>query len=164
MSELKPAPAGWEIRVSKSKGKSYYFCPATKESRWEYPQDAAAGQSAKRARTEIEQVRASHILCKHKDSRRPSSWREHVITRTKDEAREIVSRYLADIKSGRAKFADLAKKYSDCSSAEKGGDLGLFGRGKMQPSFEKAAFALAVDEISGLVESDSGVHIILRTA
>jgi hypothetical protein len=42
------------------------------------------------------------------------------------------------------------------------GDLGLFARGQMQPSFENAAFALAVGELSGVVESDSGLHLILR--
>jgi NIMA-interacting peptidyl-prolyl cis-trans isomerase 1 len=42
------------------------------------------------------------------------------------------------------------------------GDLGLFSRGQMQPSFENAAFALAVGELSDIVESDSGLHLILR--
>ena len=49
------------------------------------------------------------------------------------------------------------------SSAKRGGDLGSFGRGAMQPSFEAAAFALEVGQMSDLVESPSGVHIILRT-
>lgn len=53
---------------------------------------------------------------------------------------------------------------SHCSSARRGGDLGEFGPGKMQPAFEQATFALAVGELSGPVFSDSGVHIILRTA
>jgi peptidyl-prolyl cis-trans isomerase NIMA-interacting 1 len=59
-------------------------------------------------------------------------------------------------------FMDIAKTESDCSSAQRGGDLGLFGRGQMQKSFEDATFALKVGEISGLVDSDSGIHIILR--
>lgn len=54
--------------------------------------------------------------------------------------------------------------HSDCSSHDKSGDLGMFGRGQMQKPFEDAAFALQVGEISNIVSSDSGVHIIMRTA
>jgi peptidyl-prolyl cis-trans isomerase NIMA-interacting 1 len=59
-------------------------------------------------------------------------------------------------------FRDIAKTESDCSSARNGGDLGMFGRGQMQKSFEDASFALGVGELSGIVDSDSGIHIILR--
>jgi NIMA-interacting peptidyl-prolyl cis-trans isomerase 1 len=74
------------------------------------------------------------------------------------------SDYREQIVSGKASFAELAQQYSDCSSAKKGGDLGPFGRGAMQRPFEQAAFALKVGELSEPVVSDSGVHIILRTA
>lgn len=66
--------------------------------------------------------------------------------------------------SGKYSFAELASKYSDCSSAKKGGDLGAFGRGAMQKPFEDAAFSLKIGELSEPVWTDSGVHIILRTA
>ena len=46
------------------------------------------------------------------------------------------------------KFAELASQYSDCSSAKKGGDLGPFGRGQMQSSFEVGTYALKVGELS----------------
>jgi NIMA-interacting peptidyl-prolyl cis-trans isomerase 1 len=59
---------------------------------------------------------------------------------------------------------ELARTESDCSSAARGGDLGYFSRGQMQPAFEAAAFALNVGEMSGPIWSDSGVHLILRTA
>jgi hypothetical protein len=74
------------------------------------------------------------------------------------------SAYREQIVSGRASFAELAQKFSDCSSARRGGDLGPFGRGAMQRPFEQAAFALKVGELSEPVTTDSGVHIILRTA
>jgi hypothetical protein len=60
-------------------------------------------------------------------------------------------------------FMTIARTESDCSSAQKGGDLGLFGRGQMQKSFEDATFALQPGELSNIVDSDSGIHIILRT-
>ena len=59
-------------------------------------------------------------------------------------------------------FMTIARTESDCSSAQKGGDLGLFGRGQMQKSFEDATFALQPGELSGIVDSDSGIHIIYR--
>merc|ERR1711953_1046343 len=114
--------------------------------------------------SEDDKVQASHLLAKHEDSRRPSSWREENITRTKDEALEILKGYREDIESGNAKFEDLASKYSDCSSAKRGGDLGPFGRGQMQKPFEDATYRLKVGELSGPVSTDSGVHIIKRTA
>jgi NIMA-interacting peptidyl-prolyl cis-trans isomerase 1 len=61
-------------------------------------------------------------------------------------------------------FEELASQESDCSSAKKQGDLGFFGRGDMQKPFEDVAFALQVGELSDIVSTDSGLHIILRTA
>lgn len=112
--------------------------------------------------SELQEVQASHLLVKHSGSRRPSSWREEKITRSKEEAREILEGYLKRIEEG-AEFAELASKYSDCSSYKKGGDLGMFKRGMMQKPFEDATFALKVGEMSGIVDTDSGLHIILRT-
>lgn len=60
-------------------------------------------------------------------------------------------------------FAELAKEYSDDGSAQTGGDLGWFTKGQMVPAFEEAAFALKKDEISEIVESDYGFHIIKLT-
>ena len=70
---------------------------------------------------------------KHIGSRRPSSWREENITRSKEEARELLKGYKMKIQSGEATLEELAKEHSDCSSARKGGDLGFFTRGAMQP-------------------------------
>ena len=51
---------------------------------------------------------------------------------------------------------------SDCASFEQGGDLGNRARGKMNKEFEAAIFALAIDELSGVVETDVGLHLIQR--
>ena len=105
----------------------------------------------------------SHILQKHTGSRNPTdSYRNKKITRSKAEAIENIKAFRDAIANGEASFEEIAEQYSECRSAANGGDLGFFGRGQMQQSFEDAAFALEVGEISDLVDSDSGIHIILR--
>ncbi|GBG67417.1 hypothetical protein CBR_g552 [Chara braunii] len=112
-------------------------------------------------------VRASHLLVKHQDSRRPASWKDPngdvIRATTKAAAIQKLLGFREQITSGKVSFAELAKTESDCSSARKGGDLGLFGRGQMQKPFEEATYALGINELSGVVDTDSGVHIILRT-
>ncbi|CAN0861450.1 Peptidyl-prolyl cis-trans isomerase Pin1, partial [Linum grandiflorum] len=114
------------------------------------------------------QVRASHILIKHEGSRRKASWKDPegrvIMNTTKESAIATLKQFREDILSGKAKFDDVAARHSDCSSAKRGGDLGPFGRGQMQKPFEDATFGLKVGDISDIVDTDSGVHIILRTA
>ena len=118
-----------------------------------------------------EQVRVRHLLIKHKDSRRPASWRSDNITITKEEARSQLTSLRTTIwegaPSGDAEaleelFKSEASKRSDCSSAKRDGDLGFFKRGMMQKPFEVASFGLKVGELSNVVDTDSGLHIILR--
>jgi peptidyl-prolyl cis-trans isomerase D len=100
--------------------------------------------------TTPEQIRASHIL---------------LTTEGKDDAtvRAEAEKVLKEAKSG-ADFAALAKKYSqDESNAQQGGDLDYFTRGRMVPAFETAAFALAPGEMSDLVKTEFGYHIIKLT-
>ncbi len=61
-------------------------------------------------------------------------------------------------------FANLASQWSDCNSSKRGGDLGSFGRGKMQPPFEDVAFELPVGRVSDVVLTNSGAHIIYRVS
>jgi NIMA-interacting peptidyl-prolyl cis-trans isomerase 1 len=136
-------------------GVPYFFNTKTGETQWDRP----AFSSAPAAASAMAEVRASHILVKHVGSRRPSSWRCPTVTLTKDEALAKLAALRQSIVSGTAKFADVARIESDCSSASAGGDLGSFGRGKMQKPFEDAAFALKVGELSGVVDTDSGVHV-----
>lgn len=60
-------------------------------------------------------------------------------------------------------FADLARKFSRCPSSKSGGELGTFGRGRMVPSFEEAAFGLGVGDVSEPVRTQFGYHLIQRT-
>jgi len=86
----------------------------------------------------------------------PQVHARHILVNTKEEAEAI----LAKLKKG-ADFAKLAKEKSlDVGSRDKGGDLGFFPAGVMTPAFEKAAFALKANEISGVVQTPFGFHII----
>lgn len=83
----------------------------------------------------------------------------HILVESKAEAKDIIEK-LADGK----KFADLAKEYStDTASAEKGGELGFFGKGEMAEEFEKVAFSLEKGKISDPVKTSYGYHIIKVT-
>ncbi len=84
------------------------------------------------------------------------------ISRTKDEAMSIILAHEARIRSGQKSLGELAVSESDCSSARKMGDLGFFGRGDMQKEFEEAAFQLKPGQMSGVVETASGLHLIER--
>lgn len=97
-----------------------------------------------------EEVHARHILFRLAPDPTPDE---------KAKVRARAEEVLAKLKEG-ADFATLAKQYSEDSSAAQGGDLGSFGRGKMVPPFEAAAFAMAPGQISDLVESEFGFHII----
>lgn len=144
-------------------GMHYYLNTTTKESQWECPTEPV-GSGDNATSNDIVSVQCSHLLVKHCDSRRASSWREDKITRTKDQAHALLTDYRQQIVAGDTDLERLASKYSDCSSAKNGGDLGPFRRGQMQRPFEEASFALAVGELSEIVDTDSGLHIIKRTA
>ncbi|KAG9127316.1 hypothetical protein FRC07_014849 [Ceratobasidium sp. 392] len=156
--------------MSNSRKVHYFFNTTTKESRWEAPEgmkeeeiralpgaDYLSGGDEETAGAPPGQMRASHLLVKHSGSRRPSSWKEPNITRSKAEAIDILKGYAAEINGDRNTFAKLASKHSDCSSYKAGGDLGWFGKGQMQKPFEEGVLALPVGGISDVVETDSAL-------
>ncbi|KAJ9137140.1 Peptidyl-prolyl cis-trans isomerase [Pleurostoma richardsiae] len=171
-------PPNWEVRHSNSKNLPYYFNALEKNSRWEPPSGtdteklklymakyhSPANNLADGAGSASQpgKIRAAHLLVKHRDSRRPSSWREAEITRSKEDAMKIIKGHEERIKRGEVALGELALTESDCSSARKRGDLGYFGQGDMQKEFEDAAFALKPGEISGVVDTASGLHLIER--
>lgn len=102
-----------------------------------------------------EERRASHILIKA-DRNAPAD--ERAKAKTRAEA------LLAEVRKNPASFAELAKKNSqDEGSAVNGGDLDFFGRGAMVKEFDAAVYAMKQGEISNLVETDFGFHIIQLT-
>jgi peptidyl-prolyl cis-trans isomerase D len=103
-----------------------------------------------------EQRRASHILIQVEPDAKPA---------VREAARKKAEEILAEVRKSPGSFAELAKKYSqDPGSAEKGGNLGYFDRGMMVKPFADAVFALGkVGDISGVVKSDYGYHIIELT-
>jgi peptidyl-prolyl cis-trans isomerase D len=102
-----------------------------------------------------EQRRASHILI---------GFGTNATAEQKQAAKDKAEQLLAAIKKNPKLFEELATKNSqDPGSAAKGGDLGSFGRGAMVKPFEDAAFAMKVNQVSDLVESEFGYHIIKLT-
>ncbi len=140
MAYRKVAAAQWEgkINVTDADAKQYYDAH-TKD--FETP----------------EQVRASHILIssKPKDPNGDPN-------QAKTVAKTKIDGLLKQVKEG-GDFAELAKKNSDCPSSANGGDLGLFGRGQMVKPFEDVAFTLKPNDISDIVETEFGYHIIKVT-
>ncbi|SBT10200.1 PpiC-type peptidyl-prolyl cis-trans isomerase [Candidatus Accumulibacter aalborgensis] len=113
---------------------------------------AAWYESHKDRYQQAEERRASHIL---------------ILTNgdgDKEKAKARAEEVLKEIQKSPARFAELAKQFSqDPGSAEKGGDLGFFARGTMVKAFEDAVFKARENEISGLVQSEFGYHIIKLT-
>ncbi|GAC1569754.1 MAG: hypothetical protein NVS3B20_23130 [Polyangiales bacterium] len=102
------------------------------------------------------EVRASHILVGWKGAAGPPA------QRSKEEARVRVEEILARLKKGED-FAALASEYGEDGTKTRGGDLNFFKREAMVKPFSDAAFALAVGEVSGVVETKFGFHLIKRT-
>ena len=133
---LNPAAAAAQVTVSDADVKSYY------------------DQNAKRYTTE-EQRRASHILI---TAPKDAPAKDRAAAKAKAEA------LLAQLRKNPGDFAKLAKENSqDPGSAERGGDLDFFGKGMMVKQFEDVAYKLAKGQISDVVESEFGYHIIQVT-
>jgi parvulin-like peptidyl-prolyl isomerase len=100
-------------------------------------------------------VKASHILIKCDPAASTADQKAAVAK---------LEKLSADIKAGKISFEQAAKDNSDCPSKEKGGDLGEFTFARMVEPFSKAAFAMKIGDISGVVRSQYGFHIIKVTA
>jgi parvulin-like peptidyl-prolyl isomerase len=102
-------------------------------------------------------ARAAHIFIRFRGAADADD-----VPRTREEALKLAEDLLAKARAPGADFARLARQHSEDGTARRGGDVGLFTPGQMEPPFEKAAFALPVGGISGVVETRGGLHIIRR--
>jgi peptidyl-prolyl cis-trans isomerase C len=84
---------------------------------------------------------------------------KHILVEKEFEAQDILKKIGEGVT-----FEELAQKFSKCPSGQRGGDLGEFGRGRMVPDFETAAFALDVNKVSAPVQTRFGYHLIMRYA
>ncbi len=156
----KPAlPAPWRWKESRSTPGDYYCInEKTGERRWQAPSESKPKKSD-------DKITVVHCLIKHADSRRPSSHRTKVISLAKADARAEAGALRERVSKSQdmeAALADEASKRSDCPSASTGGRLKPFQRGDLERAFEAAAFRLAVGELSPVVETAAGLHVVLR--
>jgi hypothetical protein len=105
------------------------------------------------------QIGAAHFLISYRGAMRAAPY----VERTKGEARELAAQLRERVLSGED-FSKIAAEFSDDrGSAADGGKLGLFRRDQMVPEFSNAAFAMEVGQLSQVIESPFGFHVILRT-
>ncbi|HVR71032.1 MAG TPA: SurA N-terminal domain-containing protein [Vicinamibacteria bacterium] len=146
-----------EFRVPEKRVVSYLLVDAAALRARAAVTDAEIGayyQARRDELTEPEQACTSHILVKVKAT--PEAAEGH----PEEEARRLAQQALAQVKAG-ADFADIARKVSeDAGSASAGGDLGCSPRGRMVPEFDNAAFSLDPGQVSDLVRTGFGFHVI----
>jgi parvulin-like peptidyl-prolyl isomerase len=120
--------------------------------------DAELKKAYDENKKEYEQVKARHILIAFKGSPAAQKTKKAL---TEAEAKAKAEELRKKIVAGTAKFEDLAKKESDdAESGKNGGELGAFGRGQMVPEFEQAAFTAKPGEVTPVVKTQFGFHII----
>lgn len=118
----------------------------------------AHAQAVESSQAAYPMARARHILLQYQGAQGAGP----NVTRSKDEARTIAQELHKQVVEKKADLAQLAREKSDCPSAPDGGELGRFTRGELVPEFEEALFKMAPGQISSVVETPFGFHIIVR--
>ena len=170
---ITPAQVADKVKIEATAAQKYYD---DNKALFEVPEQVKAEYLVLSLDTLLTQVSVSDGEIKawyesHKDRYvQPEERRaSHILISTegdadKDKAKATAQAVFKELQASPEKFAELAKKYSqDSGSAQNGGDLGFFGRGMMDKAFEDAAFKLADGEVSGIVQTDYGYHIIKLT-
>ena len=161
-----------KVKIEPAAVQKYYD---ENKSRFETPERIKANYVVLSLDTLLDQVKVSDAEIKKWYDDHPERYRvpeerraSHILIvfdgGDKAKAKTQAETVLNEVQKNPSRFADLAKQYSkDPGSAQKGGDLGFFSRGMMVKPFDDAAFGLKDGEISGVVESDFGYHIIKLT-
>jgi len=121
------------------------------------PADPPAREIQQIAEIPSPRIRARHILVAYEDAKGAPER----IKRSREEANSKVQRIHQELQAG-ANFESLAKTHSDDGSAKRGGDLGVFTKGVMNPLFEQTTLELEIGDHSGVIETPFGFHIIER--
>ncbi len=122
-------------------------------------EDAELKRQAELVISEPKSIGAKHILVMHKDSERKPPG----VTRSREEAKARVEEAMKKVRAG-ADFDAMVIQYSDEPGAvERAGDVGVFEKKEMVKAFADAAFRLKVGEISAIIETPFGFHIVQRT-
>ncbi|MGB6944382.1 MAG: peptidyl-prolyl cis-trans isomerase [Bryobacteraceae bacterium] len=162
MADIKPTPE--ELSAYFDKNKGFYTVPETR-----HLQLIVADQAKVADTIQVTDAQVQAYYDAHKDEYRTQERvrARHILLSTANKSKDEVAKIQAQaealdkqIKAG-GDFAELAKKYSqDPGSAQKGGDLGWVSRGQMVKNFEDAVFSLKPNEISNVVTTEYGFHII----
>ncbi|MBI2400928.1 MAG: SurA N-terminal domain-containing protein [Deltaproteobacteria bacterium] len=155
-----------EAREYLKKNASDFMVPATINAFYAY---AGYENMAAKAKFTEEEIKSYYEANKNRFETQPAVKARHILVRPdpkaadQEKAKADAKKKITDLlpKAKSAKFADLAKAFSqDPGSARQGGDLGWFQKGVMIKAFEEAAFALNKGEVSGVIETEFGFHII----
>jgi peptidylprolyl isomerase len=128
-------------------------------------EDTEKGPAPKRHKIADEVFSFFHLVKKHKDARDPKTWRGVKATCSKGKAKTQVAnlrKRLEAAASAVQAFADIAREHSDSPSAQRGGDLGVITKGSLEAELEDAAFGLGPGQLSEVIETHEGIHLILR--
>lgn len=108
-------------------------------------------------REPLAEIHAAHALVSYAGAERMPAG----VTRSKEEARARAEALLQEVQGG-LEWRQAVRKYSDGPMKEEDGDLGWFGRGQLAPQLDEAAFALDIGQVSGIIESPRGFHVLKR--
>ncbi|XP_050741917.1 uncharacterized protein LOC108031038 [Drosophila biarmipes] len=166
-------PDGWVERIAPKTKECYFYDKSTRKVYFTLPPNGCReaegvgwnGVAGKYRECNYRCIlRCKHILVKHRESDKCSSYRKRVVKRTKEQALHKILQARDLISAGQIEFAELAKVISDCCSARNGGDLGPFKLTQTCFGFEKKVLRLNINELSDIFETKAGYHILLRTA
>lgn len=152
MTEQPPLPKYWEIRECKDyPGRCYFYNSLSGDSTWVRPVYPTPKNTM---------IYVSQILIKTEKSRKPET-KNGPVTRTVEEGINQLKEIREKIASDKSKFPEIANEVSDVDE-KNGGDLGWIEYDDVPPQFAEAAWNLQLNELSDIVQTELGLHLIIR--